>query len=187
MSGLVVTPFCPVTLAVQVVQAYVANNPITMADVPVLLASVSRTLKDLKGDDKHDNASSIPPQYANTVTNDYIISLEDGRPYRSLRRHLQGRGLTPEQYRKKWDLPPDYPMVAPSFSAMRADQARNRATMNRERPDQADATVAGPPSSPGEPDSRSRGDGDRPKGTRKAALPPDKAHTIRTRTRTRPE
>jgi hypothetical protein len=63
---------------------------------------------------------------ARTVTTDHIISLEDGKPYRSLKRHLASRGLTEGQYRAKWGLPPDYPMVAPSFSAQRAQQIHDR-------------------------------------------------------------
>ena len=60
-----------------------------------------------------------------TITPDYLISLEDGRRYKSLRRHLAARGLTPEQYREKWGLPHDYPMVAPSYSARRSELARS--------------------------------------------------------------
>ena len=60
-----------------------------------------------------------------TITPDYLISLEDGRRYKSLRRHLGARGLTPEQYREKWGLPHDYPMVAASYSARRSELARN--------------------------------------------------------------
>ena len=60
-----------------------------------------------------------------SVTPDYIISLEDGRHYKSLKRHLSGRGLTPEQYREKWNLPADYPMVAPNYAKQRSDLAKS--------------------------------------------------------------
>jgi predicted transcriptional regulator len=60
-----------------------------------------------------------------TVTPDYLISLEDGRRYRTLKRHLAGRGLTPEQYRQKWGLPPDYPMVAANYAAQRSELAKS--------------------------------------------------------------
>ena len=59
-----------------------------------------------------------------SITPDHLISLEDGKPYKSLKRHLGGRGLTPEQYRTKWGLPSDYPMVAPSYAKQRSDLAR---------------------------------------------------------------
>ena len=60
-----------------------------------------------------------------TVTPDFLISLEDGRRYRTLKRHLAGRGLTPEQYRAKWGLPPDYPMVAANYAAQRSELAKS--------------------------------------------------------------
>jgi predicted transcriptional regulator len=67
----------------------------------------------------------VPPVPINkTVRPDYIISLEDGRRYKSMRRHLSSRGLTPEQYRTKWGLRPDYPMVASSYSAARSALAK---------------------------------------------------------------
>ena len=60
-----------------------------------------------------------------TIKSDYIISLEDGRRYKSLKRHLRGRGLTPEQYREKWGLRPDYPMVAANYSKARSELAKS--------------------------------------------------------------
>ena len=60
-----------------------------------------------------------------SVTDDYLISMEDGKQYQSLKRHLATRGLTPDQYRAKWGLPNDYPMVAPGYSARRSELAKN--------------------------------------------------------------
>jgi predicted transcriptional regulator len=69
--------------------------------------------------------SPKPPVPINkTIRPDYIVSLEDGRRYRSLKRHLTARGLTPEAYRTKWGLRPDYPMVAPNYSKIRSDLAK---------------------------------------------------------------
>ena len=68
-----------------------------------------------------------------TITRDHIISLENGQAYRSLKRHLASRGLTPNEYRAKWGLEADYPLVAPSFSAQRARQARARERAKRNR------------------------------------------------------
>jgi predicted transcriptional regulator len=59
-----------------------------------------------------------------SITPDYIVSLEDGRQYKSLKRHLAGRGLTPEQYRRKWGLAGDYPMVAPNYAKQRSELAK---------------------------------------------------------------
>jgi predicted transcriptional regulator len=60
-----------------------------------------------------------------TIKPDYIVSLEDGRRYKSLKRHLRGKGLTPEQYRQKWGLRPDYPMLAPNYSKARSELAKS--------------------------------------------------------------
>ena len=71
------------------------------------------------------NEKLTPPVPINkTIRPDYIISLEDGRRYKSMKRHLTGRGLTPEQYRTKWGLRPDYPMVAASYSKARSELAK---------------------------------------------------------------
>jgi predicted transcriptional regulator len=68
----------------------------------------------------------VPPvPIKKTVTPDHIVSLEDGRPYKSLKRHLSGRGLTPEHYRQKWGLPSDYPMVAANYAAQRSELAKS--------------------------------------------------------------
>ena len=66
-----------------------------------------------------------PVPIRRSVTPDYLISLEDGKQYQSLKRHLTRLGLTPEQYREKWGLPRDYPMVAPNYSARRSELARS--------------------------------------------------------------
>ncbi|HZA91960.1 MAG TPA: MucR family transcriptional regulator, partial [Gemmatimonadales bacterium] len=65
-----------------------------------------------------------PVPIKKSITPDFLISLEDGKRYKSLKRHLTGRGLTPEQYREKWGLPRDYPMVAPNYAKQRSELAR---------------------------------------------------------------
>jgi predicted transcriptional regulator len=68
----------------------------------------------------------VPPvSIKKSVTPDYLISLEDGRQYKSLKRHLSGRGLTPDEYRAKWGLPRQYPMVAPNYAAQRSELAKS--------------------------------------------------------------
>jgi predicted transcriptional regulator len=77
-----------------------------------------------------------------TITPDFLISLEDGRRYKTLRRHLAGRSLTPEQYREKWGLPRDYPMTAPNYAAMRSELAKSLG-LGRKRKEVAPAPKRG--------------------------------------------
>jgi len=124
---------CPVTLAAAIIQAYVQTNPVSPDNLPRLVSAVGEALRALR-DGPHPPAptSLSPSVIARTVTDDHIISLEDGKPYRSLKRHLASRGLTEGQYRAKWGLPPDYPMVASSFSAQRAQQIHDRTAAKRQ-------------------------------------------------------
>jgi predicted transcriptional regulator len=124
---------CPITLAAAIIQAYVQTNPVPPDILPRLVSAVGEALRALR-DGPHPPAptSLSHSVIARTVTTDHIISLEDGKPYRSLKRHLASRGLTEGQYRAKWGLPPDYPMVAPSFSAQRAQQIHDRTAAKRQ-------------------------------------------------------
>src|SRR5829696_1017278 len=113
-------------LTAEVVSAYVVNNSLGPADIPDLIASVHRALQGLSAPPKAEPEKREPPvSIRKSITPDFLISLEDGRRYKTLRRHLAGRGLTPEQYRKKWGLPRDYPMVAPNYAAQRSELARS--------------------------------------------------------------
>jgi predicted transcriptional regulator len=112
-------------LTAEVVSAYVAKNSLRPADIPDLIASVHRAFQGLSAPpqaepEKREPAVSI----RKSITPDFLISLEDGRRYKTLRRHLTGRGLTPEQYREKWGLPSNYPMVAPNYAKQRSELAR---------------------------------------------------------------
>jgi predicted transcriptional regulator len=117
-----------VELAAQVVAAYISNNPLPKGDLPDLILAVHSSLARLRGELER----ALPQTEAQTpavpirrsVTPDYLICLEDGKKFKSLRRHLGGLGLTPEQYREKWKLPSDYPMVAPKYAAQRSALAR---------------------------------------------------------------
>ena len=118
---------CPITLAAAIIQAYVQTNPVPPDILPRLVSAVGEALRALRDGPHPPTPTSLSHSViARTITNDHIISLEDGKPYRSLKRHLASRGLTEGQYRAKWGLPPDYPMVAPSFSALRAQQIHDR-------------------------------------------------------------
>ncbi|AWN51115.1 MucR family transcriptional regulator [Methylobacterium sp. 17Sr1-1] len=115
-----------VTLTADIVSAYVANNSVTAHDLPTLIASTHAALTRLGAPAEPEPVKLEPPvPIRRTVTPDHIISLEDGRPYKTLKRHLAGRGLTPEQYRQKWGLPPTYPMVAERYAAQRSELAKN--------------------------------------------------------------
>lgn len=114
------------SLTADLVSAYVANNTVSRSDLPALITSVHASLKALgqpKPAEPERPEPSVPIK--KSITPDYIISLEDGQRYKSLKRHLKGRGLTPEQYRQKWGLPVDYPMVAPNYAKQRSELARS--------------------------------------------------------------
>src|SRR5688572_17964844 len=103
-----------VSLSADIVSAYVSNNNVPPGEIAPLLSGVHTALANI-GKPPAELVKREPPVPINrTVRGDHIISLEDGRPYKALKRHLTGRGLTPAQYREKWGLRPDYPMPPPS-------------------------------------------------------------------------
>src|SRR5215210_4990221 len=106
-----------VELAADIVSAYVAKNSVRPCEIPELIASVHSTLtKVATGVAETPKEELTPPvSIKKSLTPDFLISLEGGKRYKSLKRHLTGRGLTPEQYREKWGLPREYPMVAPNY------------------------------------------------------------------------
>lgn len=109
-----------------IVSAFVANNAVPVADLPALIASTHAALVALYQPAPPAAEPLIPiVPIKKTVTPDHIISLEDGKPYKSLKRHLTNRGLTPEDYRRKWGLPHDYPMVAATYAAQRSELAKS--------------------------------------------------------------
>ncbi|AWB26153.1 MucR family transcriptional regulator (plasmid) [Methylobacterium currus] len=115
-----------VGLAADIVSAYVSKNSLPVAALPDLIASVHTSLTNLGQAVAEEPEKLTPPvPIKKTVTPDYLISLEDGKQYRSLKRHLSTRGLTPEEYRRKWGLPHDYPMVAATYAAQRSELAKN--------------------------------------------------------------
>ncbi len=114
-----------VALTGDIVQAYVTNNSVPVAELPALIASIHASLLGAGTPAVAVQEKPTPPvPVRKTVTPDAIISLEDGKPYKTLKRHLAGRGMTPEEYRKKWDLPHDYPMVAASYASQRSELAK---------------------------------------------------------------
>ncbi|MFE1599528.1 MucR family transcriptional regulator [Methylobacterium sp. ID0610] len=113
-------------LVSDIVSAYVSKNNVPASELSALIQSVSQSLGSLGKPTGPEPVKLTPPvPIRRSVTPDAIISLEDGKPYKSLKRHLSGRGLTPEQYREKWGLPPDYPMVAANYAAQRSELAKS--------------------------------------------------------------
>jgi len=116
-----------IELTANIVSAYVSNNSVPSADIPNLISQVHSALKRVSGGQA--SAPTEPPKPAvpvkRSVFPDYIVCLEDGLKFKSLKRHLRSRyGMTPDQYREKWSLAPDYPMVAPNYAAARSQLAK---------------------------------------------------------------
>ena len=110
-----------------IVAAYVSHNKVESGAIPDLLKTTYTALKSLHdGDETHPLANSAPAvPIEESITSNYIICLENGRKYKSLKRHLRTQyGLTPQAYREKWGLPADYPMVASSYSKQRSKLAK---------------------------------------------------------------
>ena len=109
----------------ELVAVYVSHNRVQPSDLPALIASVHAALANIGR--SPEPAAAKPTRLMpirKTVSDDHIISLEDGRPYKALKRHLAKLGLTPQSYREKWGLPLDYPMVAPAYARARSALAK---------------------------------------------------------------
>jgi predicted transcriptional regulator len=117
-----------VALTASIVSAYVTRNNVPTTDLPRLIASTHAALAGLTGALTPVAAEPLVPAVPirKSVTSDAIICLEDGRAFKSLKRHLSASyGLTPDQYRAKWNLPSDYPMVAPNYAEARSALAKS--------------------------------------------------------------
>jgi predicted transcriptional regulator len=116
-----------IELAADIVSAYVSNNSVAASDLPNLIGEVHTALLRVAREGgktrREPQKPAVPVK--KSVTPEYLVCLEDGRKFKSLKRHLRSRyKLTPEQYREKWGLSPDYPMVAPNYAATRSALAR---------------------------------------------------------------
>lgn len=112
-------------LTAQIVGAYVEKNPLPASELPGLIADVSGSLSSLS---KQPEPPSVKPAVPvnKSVKPDEIVCLEDGKRFKSLKRHLMTEhGLSPEEYREKWNLPKGYPMVAPNYAATRSELAKS--------------------------------------------------------------
>ena len=116
-----------IELTANIVSAYVSNNSVPSADIPNLIGQVHSALKRVVVGQVAASAEPLKPAVPvkRSVTPEHIVCLEDGLKFKSLKRHLRTRyNLTPDQYREKWGLPPDYSMVAPNYAAARSQLAK---------------------------------------------------------------
>jgi predicted transcriptional regulator len=117
-----------IELSSEIVAAYVGHNALSPTDLPKLIAEVYAALKGLGAGPAASEAEAPKPAVPvrRSINPDYLICLEDGKKFKSLKRHLMTHHhLTPLQYREKWGLPADYPMVAPNYSATRSSLAKS--------------------------------------------------------------
>ncbi len=111
----------------EIVAAYVSFNTVGSAELPRLIGEVHRALSGLANATANPEAEAPQPAVSirKSVTPDFLICLDDGMKFKSLKRHLTQLGMTPQEYRAKWKLPPDYPMVAPNYSETRSALAKS--------------------------------------------------------------
>jgi predicted transcriptional regulator len=116
-----------VELTAEIVSAYVSNNSVGVSELPLLIGDVHQALSRACNNIAAPEREELRPAIAvkKSVTPDYIICLEDGKKFKSLKRHIRTHyNLSPEEYREKWGLPHDYPMVAPNYASARSQLAK---------------------------------------------------------------
>ena len=115
-----------IEIAGEIVAAYVSKNALSSTDLPKLIQEVYVAIRGLGGVTEPVEIEELKPAVTvrKSITPDYLICLDDGKKFKSLKRHLAALGITPEHYRAKWTLSHDYPMVAPNYSATRSALAR---------------------------------------------------------------
>jgi predicted transcriptional regulator len=126
--GLTEDYFSHIDLTAEIVSSYVSHNSVPPSELLQLISTVHAALRSLGSEPKVEAQPLVPAvPIKKSVTPDWIISLEDGRKFKSIRRHLKAAyGMTPDEYRNKWGLPHDYPMVAPNSSEARSAIAKAR-------------------------------------------------------------
>ncbi|MDB5440806.1 MAG: MucR family transcriptional regulator [Caulobacteraceae bacterium] len=145
-------------LVAEVAAAYFSNSHVSVGDIPQVIALITSSLaavsasapvaSDAPADAEEQPVAqtrATPAQIRKSITPDALISFEDGKGYKTLRRHLSTKGLTPEQYRGKWGLASDYPMVAPAYSAQRSALALSSGLGQKGRAARTAAGVAPAP------------------------------------------
>ena len=159
-----------IELAADIVSAYVSNNSVPSGDLPSLISDVHSALRKVGGGTIE--VPTEPPKPAvpvkKSVTPDYIICLEDGKKFKSLKRHLRTTyDMTPEQYRTKWNLPADYPMVAPDYAKARSELAKAMGLGQQRKKSKAPVEAAANDAAPAKPK----------RAAAKAAAPSDEVTT----------
>ncbi len=117
-----------VEMTTEVVAAYVTKNHVRAAELPELISTVHASLAGMGSvpvAEPEPNKLVPPVSIKKSIADDYLVSMEDGKRYKSLKRHLTARGITPADYRAKWGLPKDYPMVAPAYAKARSELAKS--------------------------------------------------------------
>jgi predicted transcriptional regulator len=118
----------PINLTAEIVAAFVGNNSVPRSDLSSLIDAVHAALARIASGVTAPVEPESPAPAVSvraSIKPDYLICLDDGKKFKSLKRHLAGLGMTPDQYRAKWSLPSDYPMVAPTYAALRSALAKN--------------------------------------------------------------
>lgn len=116
-----------VDLTASIVSAYVSNNPTTASEIPALISQIHAALVRVSNSGLEPVPEPAKPAVSvkKSMTSDYLVCLEDGKRFKSLKRHLRTQyNMSPEQYREKWGLPADYPMVAPNYAVARSQLAK---------------------------------------------------------------
>lgn len=116
-----------IELTAEIVSAYVSNNTVSATEIPGLISQVHAALSRVSGKPGESPAEPLKPAISvkKSITPEHIVCLEDGKKFKSLKRHLRTQyNMTPEQYREKWNLGADYPMVAPNYAAARSQLAK---------------------------------------------------------------
>ena len=119
------------TLVAEVAAAYFTNSHVNASDISNVISQIAQSLSAVGSgqavsvvSDGAEQKTATPAQIRKSITPDGLISFEDGKSYKTLKRHLSTKGLTLDQYREKWGLPRDYPSVAPNYSAARSQMAK---------------------------------------------------------------
>jgi predicted transcriptional regulator len=115
-----------ISLSADIVSAYVSRNSVTPSGLPALIESIHSAVMNLGAVEAVPKAEVLVPAVSirKSVTPGFLICLDDGKKFKSLKRHLTSHGMTPDQYRAKWNLPKDYPMTAPDYAAKRSVLAK---------------------------------------------------------------
>ena len=127
MATFISEPSDPITVTGGIVAAFVAHNSLRSAELPALIQSVHAALVRIVSGAVTPDApepAAAAVSVRKSITPDFLVCLDDGLKFKSLRRHLGALGMTPDEYRAKWKLPTDYPMVAPNYAALRSEMAK---------------------------------------------------------------